>query len=621
MPKTNAIRESRRLLKDGKFAEATARLHSHLREPDVSTADFEGAGRLLSRALVETGKNGQTFHVHLVAQCTTSFLLPLLTAEAWARGVGIRATEADYDSMLQSLYDMKNAADRPDVIVLFPWTQRLCNGDERSADDRFTDEMTFLNSVWAAAEEVCSNVIQVGYDWTHAGPSGFHLGSRSGGAINIVRQINNLIRQSLPAGMWFTDLESISGVFGRTRFYDQRSYHWTKNPMSQSGSLALARHLWAGVRAITTGAKKVLAVDLDNTLWGGVVGEDGPLGIAVHDSPAGESFRAFQRYIKELSKRGVLLVAVSKNNPADAEEPFNVNEEMVLSLDDFAAFRAGWGAKSDSMRSIAEDLNLGLDSFVFFDDNPSERLEVRMNAPEVEVIEPGLDPAGYVGALEEGLFFETKSMTDEDRNRAQDYQARLKRASVEHSVGSTDEYLEGLTMTAELRPIDDQNMSRVIQLIGKTNQFNTTTKRHSEADVREMLSNDAVGLTLRLRDRYGDYGLICVLLGTPIARDSNGASAPKTIEMDTFLLSCRAMSRTAEHFMFNEFIHIIRAKGYKQVLASYIPTAKNQPVAALFPSLGFSTMESTGEPCERYALDIAEYAPSDTRIAPIGTGR
>jgi FkbH-like protein len=621
MSETNAIRESRRLLKRGKYAEATARLHSHLREPDVSTADFERAGRLLSRALVDTGKNGQTLRVHVVAQCTTSFLLPVLTAEAWARGVGIRATEADYDSMLQSLYDMKDAVDRPDVIVLFPWTQRLFSDDARSADARVADEVAFLNSVWSAAKEVCSNVIQVGYDWTHAGPSGFYLGSRSGGGIDIVRQLNNLIRQSLPAGMGFTDLESVSGVFGKSRFYDQRSYHWTKNPMSQPGSLALARHLWAGIRALTTGAKKVLAVDLDNTLWGGVVGEDGPLGISIDDSPAGESFRAFQRYIKELGKRGVLLVAVSKNNPADAEEPFNVNEEMVLSLNDFAAFRAGWGAKSEAIQNIAQDLNLGLDSFVFFDDNPSERLEVRMNAPEVEVIEPGLDPAGYVSALEESLFFETANVTDEDRNRTQDYQARLKRTVVERSVGSTDEYLEGLTMTAALRPIDDQNMPRVIQLIGKTNQFNATTRRHSEADVREMLSNDAIGLTLRLQDRYGDYGLICVVLGTPVASSSSSPSTPNTIEIDTFLLSCRAMSRTAEHFMFNEFVQIARAKGYERVLASYVPTPKNQPVATLFPSLGFTTVETTGETGERYALDIAEYALSSTRIAPIDTGR
>ena len=201
-------------------------------------------------------------------------------------------------------------------------------------------------------------------------------------------RVNEALRANLPAGSFFVDLEQVAGMIGRERFYDPRRYFWTKQPFSEAGTVRLAEHIWAGIRAVTTGPKKVLVVDLDNTLWGGVVGEKGPLGIEFGDSPEGEAYRALQKYLKGLAARGIVLAVASKNNAEDAREPFEKNPDMILGLDDFAAFEAGWGPKGQALERIAQTLNLGLDSLVFLDDNPAEGEQVRQAVPEVSVVEP-----------------------------------------------------------------------------------------------------------------------------------------------------------------------------------------------------------------------------------------
>ena len=272
----------------------------------------------------------------------------------------------------------------------------------------------------------------------------------------------------------------VSGEFGRASFYDQRRYYWTKQPFSEAGTLHLTGHLWAGVRALTTGPKKVLVLDLDNTLWGGVVGETGPLGIGLGDSPEGEAYLAFQKHVKDLTRRGIVLAVASKNNPADAREPFETNLDMALKLDDIAAFEACWEPKGATIQRIARTLNLGLDSFVFFDDNPAEREQVRQALPEVEVVDVPEDPAEYVRVLQAGLWFETVGLIDADwRPASEQYAVERKRRELQETSGSLDDYLRSLEMVAEVKAIDEADLQRVVQLPGKTNQFNLTTRRHT----------------------------------------------------------------------------------------------------------------------------------------------
>ncbi len=355
----------------------------------------------------------------------------------------------------------------------------------------------------------------------------------------------------------------------------------------------------------------MLALDLDNTLWGGVVAELGPNHIAVGETPEGEAYVAFQRYLKALSQRGVLLAVASKNNPADAREPFVTNPGVVLKLDDFAAFEAGWQTKGESLQRIAASLNLGLDSFVFFDDNPAEREYIRQALPQVAVVEVPDEPAEYIRALEAGRWFEALDLTDEDRQRTEQYRAEAQRREVQAVAPNLSDYLMSLGMVAQVAAVEEPDLPRVAQLLAKTNQFNLTTRRHSEAEIRRLLSNPgSVGLTVRLRDRFGDYGLIAVVLAEP-------ADDPSILAIDTWLMSCRVIGRGVEVFTLQALVQAAQHLGYRHLLGQYVPTAKNSVVADLLPRLGFELLPANGLDGQRYlrAVDAAVVEESFVRAA------
>src|SRR5262245_5939867 len=274
---------------------------------------------------------------------------------------------------------LEPAAAAYDVVTLLPWSKRLLDpGTQRSASERLQDERDFWERAWRlVTDRFGARIQQVGFDWVGPGASGHSLSGTTDGDVWLVRQANQLLRDSLPAGASFCDLDQIAGMMGREDFYDPRRYYWTKQPFSDAGALRLCDHLWAGIRAVLYGPKKVLVLDLDNTLWGGVVGETGPLGIELGEGPDGEAYRSFQRHLKQLAQRGIVLTVASKNNDTDARGPFLENRGMVLSLNDLAHFEAHWNPKARSLERTAEVLQLGLDSFVFFDDNPAEREHIR----------------------------------------------------------------------------------------------------------------------------------------------------------------------------------------------------------------------------------------------------
>ena len=387
---------------------------------------------------------------------------------------------------------------------------------------------------------------------------------RSQGLRARIRAANAGLLEALPPGAFFVDLEAVSARRGRA-FWDARNHAWTKQPFSEEGLADLGAALQSGVRAVTTGPKKVLVLDLDHTLWGGVVGETGPLGIQLGETPEGEAFRAFQAWCKALSERGVLLAVASKNEPDDARGPFLHNPAMILRLDDLAAFEAHWAPKSESLRRIADTLNLGLDSFVFFDDNPAEREQIRQALPEVEVVDVPPEPYGYIQAIEDGRWFEATSLTREDADRARQYAVERERRDLAASFDNLDDYLASLQMAGHLAPIDDASLPRVVQLLAKTNQFNLTTRRHGPDAVQALLAHPrSVGLTLSLTDRFGDHGLVAVLLAAP--EDEH------TLRVDTWLMSCRVIARTAEEFTFAALLDRARALGFRRLVGEYLPT-------------------------------------------------
>jgi FkbH-like protein len=423
--------------------------------------------------------------------------------------------------------------------------------------------------------------------------------------------MNRALRRERPKGAYFFDLEQICGTIGRASFCDMRRYFWTKQPFSESGSVQLAHQLHAGVRALTTGPKKVLVVDLDNTLWGAVVGETGPLGIGLGEGPDGEAFRAFQKHVKALADRGVVLAIASKNNLKDALEPFETNPEMLLKLEDFAACEINWEPKGTTLARLAKTLNLGLDSFVFFDDNPAEREQVRQALPEVEVVEVPEDPAEYVRALQAGCWFETTGLTVEDSIRTRQYVVERQRRELEQSSGSLEDYLRSLEMIGEVAPIDEPELQRVVQLLAKTNQFNLTTRRHSREEVLALLGTPgSIGMTIRVRDRFGDHGLIGVVIGVP----EPGRDVP-TLRIDTWLMSCRVIGRTVEQFTVRVLLDRASRCGYRRIMGEYLPTAKNALVRELYTSLGFQPLGEVSGGELLYQFDLAGAEAPATLVA------
>jgi len=430
-----------------------------------------------------------------------------------------------------------------------------------------------------------------------------HLGvTIPGGLSHTLREINRNLLEEVPPSVTVLDIERASAIYGKCKWFNAVFWYSAKQYPSAEALPFLVNQQVALIRACLGLSKKVLVLDLDNTLWGGVIGEDGLSGIRLGPpSAAGEGYQAFQMYVLELKERGVLLAICSKNNLEDAQMPFLRHDATVLRLEDFAVFRANWVDKPTNLLEIAKKINLGLDSFVFMDDNPVERALVRSHLPEVTVPELDKDPSTYIDALERGLYFESLTLSQEDRERHESYRGNVLRDELKTAAGSLDEFLRSLNMEAETGHFNDGVLSRVVQLIGKTNQFNLTTRRYSEELVRQMMASDEFWTQyFKLRDRFGDNGLVGVIIAHEIR------AAKRTWEIDTWLMSCRVIGRGMEHFMLRKLIEAARSNEVKNIRGIYVPTLKNKVVSGLYLQLGFGKLSETDSE-QSFMLDIETY--------------
>jgi FkbH-like protein len=302
-------------------------------------------------------------------------------------------------------------------------------------------------------------------------------------------------------------------------------------------------------------------------------------------------YKAFQRAIAGYRDRGVLLAIASKNNEADVVEVFGSHPDLVLRLDDFAARQIHWNDKASSLRAIAAELNIGLDALALFDDSPVERAWVREQLPEVTVIDVPTDPTRYTAALDDSGAFDHLVITSEDRSRARLYQDDARRRDLERTAASPEDFLRTLGMRVTIGPVDAQTRTRVVQLLGKTNQFNVTTRRHSEAELEALLgSAGAVGLWMRVADRYGDNGLVGVAIAVPAE-----PAAPDTYRLDSFVMSCRVLGRQVEHALLDAVCRRARAAGAHTLLGEFLPTRKNAVASRFFADTGFSPVEDRAD--------------------------
>ena len=352
--------------------------------------------------------------------------------------------------------------------------------------------------------------------------------------------------------------------------------------------------------------KKVLVLDLDNTLWGGVVADDGLEGIELGDtSPRGEAFKAFQKYIRSLKQRGTLLAVCSKNDHAKAAAAFEKHPEMVLRLEDFVSFKANWEPKSDNLRQMATELNLGLDSFVFVDDNPAEIEIVRQFAPEVTTILLGPDPSEYVARLADCRLFEPRSLTAEDAARTEQYRSDAQRQALSATVTDMAAYLESLAMEAAISEFTLVDAPRLAQLINKSNQFNLTTRRRTEAEIHGLMADESqLCFSFRLKDRFGDHGLISVVISQ---------KAGPVMKIDTWLMSCRVLKRQVEDEVLNELMRLARLQGCTRLEGVYLPTAKNEMVRDFYARMGF-VLKSESAGARVFELEMDAIQPTLTKI-------
>jgi FkbH-like protein len=503
--------------------------------------------------------------------------------------------EAPFGAYMQELLqrDSQLIKFRPEFIVLLlNWRDLgLPNVCE---DGLAADAISRVTEAWQAAmDRTSAQIIQL----TFVPPLQDSYNALSSvmktGRARTIKKINEALLEHAPARVTLIDSERIAAS-NACPWEDSISWSSAKVYPAPRVLPNVAEHMVACVRAELGLSRKVLILDLDNTLWGGVVGEDGLDGIRLGPpSASGERFQEFQRYVKAFGQRGVLLGVVSKNNPEDAIEVFRRHQGSVLRLEDFVSFKANWLDKPSNIRQMASELQLGLDSLVFLDDNPAERSEVREELPEVIVPEISSEPSESIAALERGLYFQAIRLTSEDAARSASYLVRTKQEELRLSSGSLHQYLNDLRMQIKHGPVDADTCMRVTQLINKTNQFNLTTKRYSLEEVhRRMISPNSWFHWYSLRDRFADHGLIGILL-------AEMTSSEWTV--DTWLMSCRVIGRGVEDFMFRDMVEHAQRSGAQRLRAYYIPTAKNKLVEDLLPRFGFVATDNADE----FVLDLA----------------
>lgn len=404
------------------------------------------------------------------------------------------------------------------------------------------------------------------------------------------------------------DADALAALVGRASWFDAALWHRAKAPFALDFAPLYAEKFLQLLRALRGKASKCLVLDLDNTCWGGVIGDDGLEGIEIgQGSPAGEAFLALQHYALGLKARGVILAVCSKNEEANARLPFEKHPDMALKMEDFAVFVANWDDKATNLARIAKTLNIGTDALVFLDDNPAERARVRQMLPEVSVPEVGEDPSHYPAALAHGGYFETVGLSADDAKRADQYRANAARAAEMESMGDYGAYLRSLEMICAIAPFDAVGRTRIAQLVNKSNQFNLTTRRYTEADIAAMEADPACfTLQIRLADRFGDNGMISVVI---FRRETLGGEP--VWRCDTWLMSCRVLKRRVEEAALAAVAEAAKAQGVRKLIGDWLPTPKNGMVERHFEALGFTPVGPVGEGGMRWALDLSAWSPPD----------
>lgn len=495
----------------------------------------------------------------------------------------------------------------PDIIYVHTTVQNLsglpCPADsDVEAEEKLAAEVLRWQSFWDACCSMGAIVIQNNFEFPNVRVMGSFEAVDRRGAVRFVRRMNEALARYAEAhrGFLVNDINYLAAELGLDHWFSPTMWYAYQYALDLSAVPALCASIANIIKSLYGKNKKSIACDLDNTLWGGVIGDDGVQGIQLgEESPSGRAFTALQRYLKLVSQTGVLLNVNSKNEAEIAKSGFS-RPESVLHEEDFICFTANWQPKDENLAQMASQLNLLPESFVFLDDNPAEREIVRRRFPQTAVPEL-TEPEHYVRTLARSGYFEVTSLSADDKKRSEMYRENAQRAQAQAAFSDYSDYLRSLEMKAVIAPFDTAHAARITQLMNKTNQFNLTTRRYTDAEVSACMSDgNTLTLYASLADRFGDNGIVSALIG----RVQNGI-----LTIEEWVMSCRVFKRDLELAVFDALIAYCRTHNITSIEGDYLPTAKNAYVRTLYPTLGFSqTAES--EEGTHYRFDIpAESAP------------
>jgi FkbH-like protein len=575
--------------------------------------------RALARLDLKEAPGFTPVRLAILASSTVDHLPPAIRVAGLRRRLLIEVHAGSYGQYRQDLLDSGSALRRfKPQAALFSLSAREAIASVSLAasaaevEDAVGRFIADLRALWRKAREIGAAILQQTFIDVSEPLFGGYERMVPGAPATVVARLNDRLAEAAAEdGALLIDVVRASQRDGIDAWFDIG--RWLQGKLEIAPQAApiygdLAARILAAQRGLS---KKCLVLDLDNTLWGGVIGDDGLDGIVLGEGSAvGEAHLALQHYARQLKERGIILAVCSKNDARIAEAAFRDHPEMALRRSDFAAFQANWDDKAQNLKAIASGLNIGVDALVFVDDNPIERARIRQSLPMVAVPEMPDDPAHYVRCLADAGYFEAVAFTADDRSRAKQYSANAERDALLGAAESMDEFLRGLNMTALYGPFTAVDHARVVQLINKTNQFNTTTRRYASEEIAQVMEHpDALTLQFRLLDRVGDNGLVSTMILRP-------TGAEGVLEIENWVMSCRVFGRELEFEAMNIAVEAARERGAQALVADYIPTPKNDVISKLYPSLGFTEVDrpAPGNGATRWRLDLADYVTRNTHI-------
>lgn len=531
----------------------------------------------------------KTIRVALLGDSATQFLTQALRGIGYDNGFDLQIWEADFNQMERQVFDPASELYeyKPEIIILFQSSHKLLGKYNKLTTDKHamlaTTELELIESVYTTLlEKLNAKILYYNYAEIDDAVFGSFANKIASAFLYQLRKLNYELMQFAGenANFYLCDLSSIQNQAGKMYCFQPSVYINTEMVLSIDVLPKVASRTIDIINALHGKLKKCVILDLDNTTWGGIIGDDGIENLQLGSLGIGKAFSEFQYWIKKLKGRGIIVAICSKNTESVAKEVFEKHPDMVLHLEDIAVFMANWENKVDNIRHIQSILNIGFDSIVFLDDNPFERNMIRENIPGICVPELPEDPAEYLEYLYSLNLFETISFTYEDAQRTKLYQTQAQRSNVQKKFRNEEDFLESLNMVSIVEPFNKFNTPRVAQLSQRSNQFNLRTVRYTDADIERLASSENhYTFSFTLEDKFGDNSLICVII---LSRESADIAF-----IDTWFMSCRVLKRGMEQFVLNTIASFSKEKGFKLLKGEYLSTPKNEMVKDHFEKLGF----------------------------------